>query len=130
VTFVEHLRLSFRWGGFPGWERYDPRPEQELITSRPICCRSDSGGGIGAPPSRLGGCCGFGGGGESLARPAPFFREIRKDRTRPGRVGSAFRQIPPAGSSQGKRGPGGKGGGEGPMGRGADFHANGKQGKV
>jgi hypothetical protein len=29
-TLVEHLRLSFRWGGFPGWERYDPRPEQEL----------------------------------------------------------------------------------------------------
>ena len=30
ITFVEYLRLSFRWGGFPGWEKYDDRPQKEL----------------------------------------------------------------------------------------------------
>jgi hypothetical protein len=30
VTFVEYLRLSFQWGGFPGWERYENRPGKEL----------------------------------------------------------------------------------------------------
>jgi len=29
-TFVEYLRRSFRWGGFPGWERCQERPEKEL----------------------------------------------------------------------------------------------------
>jgi hypothetical protein len=28
--FVEYLRLSFRWGGFPGWRSYQTRPEKEL----------------------------------------------------------------------------------------------------
>jgi hypothetical protein len=28
--FVDYLRLAFRYGGFPGWERYDKRPEKEL----------------------------------------------------------------------------------------------------
>jgi len=27
-TFVEYLRRSFQWGGFPGWERYEQRPEE------------------------------------------------------------------------------------------------------
>jgi hypothetical protein len=30
VTFVEYLRLSFQWGGFPGWANYQKRPEKEL----------------------------------------------------------------------------------------------------
>lgn len=30
VSFVEYLRIVFRWGGFPGWELQDKRPEQEL----------------------------------------------------------------------------------------------------
>ena len=30
TSFVGYLRLAFRWGGFPGWERYDKRPENEL----------------------------------------------------------------------------------------------------
>jgi hypothetical protein len=30
TTFVNYLRVSFRWGGFPGWERVQQRPEQEL----------------------------------------------------------------------------------------------------
>jgi hypothetical protein len=30
VTFVEYLRIVFRWGGFPGWEQQDKRPEGEL----------------------------------------------------------------------------------------------------
>jgi hypothetical protein len=30
TNFVDYLRLAFRWGGFPGWEQYDERPEQEL----------------------------------------------------------------------------------------------------
>jgi hypothetical protein len=34
VTFVEYLRLSFQWGGFPGWERYENRPEKELVLLR------------------------------------------------------------------------------------------------
>ena len=34
ITFVEYLRLSFRWGGFPGWERYEIRPEKELAFLR------------------------------------------------------------------------------------------------
>jgi hypothetical protein len=25
TTFVNYLRISFRWGGFPGWERPDPK---------------------------------------------------------------------------------------------------------
>jgi hypothetical protein len=29
-TFVEYLRRSFEWGGFPAWERYQKRPEREL----------------------------------------------------------------------------------------------------
>jgi len=29
-TFVGYLRIAFRWGGFPGWERYPDRPEKEL----------------------------------------------------------------------------------------------------
>jgi hypothetical protein len=28
--FVDYLRIAFRWGGFPGWERHDKRPEYEL----------------------------------------------------------------------------------------------------
>jgi hypothetical protein len=34
ITFVEYLRLSFQWGGFPGWERYEDRPEKELAFLR------------------------------------------------------------------------------------------------
>jgi hypothetical protein len=34
ITFVEYLRLSFRWGGFPGWEKYEVRPEKELAFLR------------------------------------------------------------------------------------------------
>ncbi|HLK63264.1 MAG TPA: hypothetical protein VKU19_07480 [Bryobacteraceae bacterium] len=30
INFVSYLRLAFRWGGFPGWEQYDERPEKEL----------------------------------------------------------------------------------------------------
>ena len=30
TSFVGYLRIAFRWGGFPGWERYDKRPENEL----------------------------------------------------------------------------------------------------
>ena len=30
TSFVDYLRIAFRWGGFPGWEKYDKRPEQEL----------------------------------------------------------------------------------------------------
>jgi len=30
TNFVDYLRLAFRWGGFPGWEQYDRRPEKEL----------------------------------------------------------------------------------------------------
>ncbi len=30
ITFVEYLRLSFRWGGFPGWKDQAQRPEREL----------------------------------------------------------------------------------------------------
>jgi hypothetical protein len=30
TTFVNYLRICFRWGGFPGWERIVQRPEQEL----------------------------------------------------------------------------------------------------
>ena len=30
TTFVNYLRISFRWGGFPGWERIEQRPEQDL----------------------------------------------------------------------------------------------------
>jgi hypothetical protein len=30
TTFVNYLRIAFRWGGFPGWERYPNRPEKEL----------------------------------------------------------------------------------------------------
>jgi hypothetical protein len=34
MTLVEHLRLSFRWGGFPGWESQADRPEKELALLR------------------------------------------------------------------------------------------------
>jgi hypothetical protein len=30
TTFVNYLRIAFRWGGFPGWERYEDRPQKEL----------------------------------------------------------------------------------------------------
>lgn len=30
VNFVDYLRIAFRWGGFPGWERYPQRPQKEL----------------------------------------------------------------------------------------------------
>src|SRR5262249_1800422 len=30
TTFVNYLRTAFRWGGFPGWEQYQERPEKEL----------------------------------------------------------------------------------------------------
>ena len=30
TTFVNYLRIAFKWGGFPGWERYPNRPEKEL----------------------------------------------------------------------------------------------------
>ena len=30
TTFVNYLRICFRWGGFPGWERVEQRPEQDL----------------------------------------------------------------------------------------------------
>ncbi len=33
-TFVEYLRHSFQWGGFPGWEKYQNRPEEELTLLR------------------------------------------------------------------------------------------------
>ena len=28
--FIQYLRIAFRWGGFPGWERYSDRPERDL----------------------------------------------------------------------------------------------------
>jgi hypothetical protein len=28
--FVDYLRTTFRWGGFPGWENQSRRPEKEL----------------------------------------------------------------------------------------------------
>jgi hypothetical protein len=30
TTFVDYLRICFRWGGFPGWARLDHRPEQDI----------------------------------------------------------------------------------------------------
>ena|SRR5579862_217764 len=30
ANFVDYLRIAFRWGGFPGWQRYQYRPEKEL----------------------------------------------------------------------------------------------------
>jgi hypothetical protein len=30
ATFVKYLRSSFQWGGLPGWEPYEKRPEKEL----------------------------------------------------------------------------------------------------
>lgn len=30
TTFVNYLRICFRWGGFPGWERIEPRPDSDL----------------------------------------------------------------------------------------------------
>jgi hypothetical protein len=30
TTFVNYLRIAFRWGGFPGWEQQPKRPEKEL----------------------------------------------------------------------------------------------------
>jgi hypothetical protein len=29
-TFVTYLRECFRWGGFPGWERIETRPDEDL----------------------------------------------------------------------------------------------------
>ena len=34
ITFVEYLRLSFQWSGFPGWEKYEDRPDKELAFLR------------------------------------------------------------------------------------------------
>jgi hypothetical protein len=33
-TLVEYLRWSFKWGGFPGWEKQKARPEKELAMLR------------------------------------------------------------------------------------------------
>jgi len=33
-SFVEYLRWSFQWGGFPGWEKQKDRPERELAFLR------------------------------------------------------------------------------------------------
>ncbi len=30
ITFVDYLRLSFRWGGFPGWKDQTKRPEGDI----------------------------------------------------------------------------------------------------
>ena len=30
TTFVNYLRITFAWGGFPGWERYNNPPRKEL----------------------------------------------------------------------------------------------------
>ena len=30
TSFVNYLRIAFRWGGFPGWELHEKRPEREL----------------------------------------------------------------------------------------------------
>ena len=30
ITFVEYLRRCFRWGGFPGWQHQDMRPDDDL----------------------------------------------------------------------------------------------------
>jgi hypothetical protein len=30
LSFVQYLRRSFAWGGFPGWLEYTNRPEAEL----------------------------------------------------------------------------------------------------
>src|SRR5690242_7783242 len=30
TTFVNYLRICFRWGGFPGWECVEPRPDSDL----------------------------------------------------------------------------------------------------
>jgi hypothetical protein len=30
TAFVNYLRICFRWGGFPGWERIEQRHEQDL----------------------------------------------------------------------------------------------------
>ena len=30
VTLVEYLRVVFRWGGFPGWDQHEKRPEELL----------------------------------------------------------------------------------------------------
>lgn len=30
TTFVNYLRICFHWGGFPGWERYEKRPQALL----------------------------------------------------------------------------------------------------
>lgn len=34
TTFVNYLRICFRWGGFPGWERQAARPEHVLADLR------------------------------------------------------------------------------------------------
>jgi len=34
TSFVNYLRIAFRWGGFPGWERYSERPDIELAYLR------------------------------------------------------------------------------------------------
>jgi hypothetical protein len=30
TTFVNYVRVGFRWRGFPGWERIEQRPEEDL----------------------------------------------------------------------------------------------------
>jgi len=30
LSFVNYLRTCFQWGGFPGWEQYQTRPDKEL----------------------------------------------------------------------------------------------------
>ncbi len=32
TTFVNYLRMSLRWAGFPGWERMAVRPERDIAT--------------------------------------------------------------------------------------------------
>ncbi len=32
TTFVNYLRISLRWAGFPGWERVSVRPEHDITT--------------------------------------------------------------------------------------------------
>jgi len=33
-SFLDYIRVSFRWGGFPGWEAHEERPEKELAYLR------------------------------------------------------------------------------------------------
>jgi len=34
ATFVGYVSKNFEWGGFPGWERYSDRPEEDLALLR------------------------------------------------------------------------------------------------